>query len=188
MFINVSNQEVTKSNCMQQAGNNIWLVSECLVSEMVASSHSILKWRSVSPKSCSENTRLTILTFCCLKLPALPLFNLRDCVHFKIPPTGRQRSQPCQQNIICFPGFWCIRQKPSAPRVPTLQIPAPTRNFTTYPGTNHFLRHIRWLQHLIPSSDYAFFFPTLWMCFFLKYIFLGKICMSYYRLSYFAGA
>lgn len=139
---------------------------------MGASSHTVLKWRSVSPNSCSENTRLTILNFCCLKLPTLPLFNLRDGA--KILPTGPQRSQTYQQNIICFPGFWCIRQEPLAPKVPRLQIPVPTHNFTTYPGTNHFLRHIRWLQHLIPSSDCAFFFPTLWMCFFFKTYFSWK--------------
>ena len=126
------------------------------VSKMDASSHSLLEWRLFPSKS-SENTRFTILTFCCLKLPTLPLFNFRDYVNFKILPTGPQRSQTCQQNIICFPGFWCIRQEPLAPRVPRLQIPVPTHNFTTYPGTNHFLRHVRWLQDLIPSSDYAFF-------------------------------
>lgn len=60
----------------------------------------------------------------------------------------------------------------------TLQIPIPTHSCTTHPGTSLFLRHLRWLQHLIPSSNYAFFFPTLWICFFLKHIFLGKICMS----------
>lgn len=60
----------------------------------------------------------------------------------------------------------------------SLQIPTLTHNFTTHSGTSHFLRHLRWLQRLIPSIDSAFFFPTLWMCSFLKHIFLGKICMS----------
>lgn len=174
MLISMSNQEITKRNWAEQAGNNIWLVSECFIYEMDAISHSLLKWSSVSPKSCSENRELNILNFCCLKLPTLPLFNLRDCANFKILPTGPQQSQTCQQNIICFPGFWCIWQETSAPRVPSLQMPVPTHCFTTYPGTNHFLRNVRWLQHLIPSSDSAFFFPKLWMCFFFKTYFSWK--------------
>lgn len=103
MFISVSNQEVTKSNCTEQAGSNIWLVSECLVSEMDASSHSALKWRSVSPKSCSENTRVTILTFCCLKLPTLPCSPSETVSTLRSCPQGHRGARHANKILFASP-------------------------------------------------------------------------------------
>lgn len=81
-----SDQEITFASCLSLSSLSVDL-----------SSRSLLKQRSVPaprpPQNCSENTKPNVLALCCLKLPTVPFFSLKNCVDFQILTTGPQRSQ-----------------------------------------------------------------------------------------------